>query len=248
MSTGLNQSVPRGAVGFVFTSLLLSPLLPACGGTSPPPAPVWPVGNVVFADANNYSSNTSLNIPSVATASGADLDICWDGLTKDLLCHDLKADNSDIDNVSFLQIPNLTKAQVSDKLAVGQLDEALVKVYGDFHVDQATSTCTKLSTLKLGKPVAPATDYVEATNKTYMLLFETGTTPGVGSRSMMFLDPMAASDIVAVKAMDACAGGVLTFMATLGQPMMIDAADSTKWHVDWSQLTHDSFGNPVLFN
>ena len=81
-----------------------------------------------------------------------------------------------------------------------------------------------------------------------MLLFETGTTPGVGSKSMMFLEPMAASAVTSVKAMDACAGNVLTFTATLGQPMMIDAADSTKWHVDWSQLTHDSFGNPVLFN
>ena len=30
--------------------------------------------------------------------------------------------------------------------------------------------------------------------------------------------------------------------------MPISATDSTKWHVDWSQITKDSFGNPVVFN
>lgn len=248
MSTGFNHSVPRGAVGLVFASLLL----PACGGTSPPPAPVWPVGNIVFEDANNYMSSTSLDIPRVPTASGADLDICWDGLSKDLLCHDLAAGTNDVDNVSFLQIPNLSQDQVSAKLAVGQLDENLVKTYGDYHVvHTATSKCTKLSQLKLGTAIAPATDYVVPTGTmtiTYMLLFESGTTPGVGSKSMLFLEPSASSSVTSVAAIDACATGVLDFNATLGQHMAIPAADNTKWHVDWSQLTHDSFGNPVLFN
>ena len=78
-----------------------------------------------------------------------------------------------------------------------------------------------------------------------MLLFATGTTPGVGAKSMVFLEPTAASTVTTVAAPDACAGDVLDFQATLGQPMPIPAADSTKWHVDWSQITKDSFGNPV---
>ena len=59
--------------------------------------------------------------------------VCWDGLMKDLLCHDIKAPADGIDNVNFLQIPNLSHAQVASKLAVGQLDENLVKVYRDYH-------------------------------------------------------------------------------------------------------------------
>jgi hypothetical protein len=251
MSAGLNHSLPRGGAVFLFASLLLSPLLPACGGSSPPPPDMWPKGNIVFEDANNYMSSTSLDIPKVTTASGADLDICWDGLSKDLLCHDLKVGTNDVDNVSFLQIPNLSQDQVRAKLAVGQLDENLVKTYGDFHVDHtASSKCTKLSTLKLGKAIAPATDYVAPSSPmviTYMLLFESGTTPGVGSKSMLFLEPAGSSQVTSVTALDACANNVLTFNATLGQHMAIPAMDDTKWHVDWSQLTHDSFNNPVLF-
>jgi hypothetical protein len=247
MSAGLNHSLPRGSAGFFFASLLLSPLLPACGGSTAPPTEMWPKGNIVFTDANNYMSDTHLTIPIVSTAPGADLDICWDGLMKDLLCHDLMAGTNDVDNVAFLQIPNMSKAAVESKLAVGQLDENLVKVYGDFHVDHtAASKCTKLSQLKLGRSIAPATDYIADMNTTYMLLFASGTTPGVGSKSMLFLDPTGTAASVA--AVDACANHVLMFDATLGAPMAIPAADNTKWHVDWSQLTHDSFNNPVLFN
>jgi hypothetical protein len=249
MSAGLNHSLPRGGAGFFFTTLLLSPLLPACGGSSPPPPEMWPKGNIVFQDMNNYMSTTKLTIPVVATAPGADLDICWDGLMKDLLCHDIVAPNV-VDNVSFLQIPNMSKADVEAKLAVGQLDENLVKVYGDYHVSQTpTSKCAKLSQFKLGDSIVPATDYIADANKTYMLLFETGTTPGVGSKAMLFLDPTSSptSTATSVAAIDACSNNVLTFSATLGTPMAIPATDNTKWHVDWSQLTHDSFNNPVLF-
>ena len=62
---------------------------------------------------------------------------------------------------------------------------------------------------------------------------------------MLFLDPTGTTSNVA--AVDACSTNVLHFQATFGTPMMISATDSSKWHVDWSQLTKDSFGNPVLF-
>ena len=209
---------------------------------------MWPKGNVVFMDTNNYTSTTELHIPVVQTASGADLNICWDALMKDLLCHNIEGTNS-INNVSFLKIPNMTHDQVSDALAVGQLDENRVAKYGDYNTSQITtsSKCAMLSQFKLGASIVPATDYVAPSGMeiSYMLLFTTGTTPGVGSKSMLFLDPSGSGSTVA--AVDACSTNVLDFQATLGTPMMISATDSSKWHVDWSQLTKDSFGNPVLF-
>jgi hypothetical protein len=195
---------------------------------------------------------TSLdNIPIVTTQAGADLMICWDGLMKDLLCHDIVAPDNGIDNVSFLQIKNMSKEQVRGKLAVGQLDPNLVTTYGDYHTSQSpTSKCAKLSQFALGATLNPATDYVAPVGSqviTYMLLFATGTTPGVGSKAMMFLEPSASSTVVTVAAPDACANNVLQFSATLGQSMPIPAMDSTKWHIDWSQVTKDSFNTAVDF-
>src|SRR6476646_1647711 len=104
----------RGAHRFLSIALMSSLPL-ACGSGSG--GSEWPKGNVVLKDANNYTSTTSLNIPVVPTASGADLMVCWDGIKKDLLCHALVADTDDIDNVAFLKINNLTQKQVEDKLA-----------------------------------------------------------------------------------------------------------------------------------
>ena len=136
-------------------------------------------GNVVLADANNYTSVSTLTPPTVETAPGADLTVCWDGVEKDILCHDMAGTNG-IDNVAFLKIGNMTQAAVSQKLAAGQLSENYVNMYRDYHVSQTpTSTCRNISKFVLGSPMlAPATDYVESANTTYMLLFATGTTPG----------------------------------------------------------------------
>jgi hypothetical protein len=67
---------------------------------------------------------------------------------------------------------------------------------------------------------------------------------------MMFLDPTSTSDVTSVTAPDGCntTPKILDFHATLGQPMAIPATDSTKWLVDWSQITHDSFGNSFSFS
>ena len=137
-----------------FSLLLVAALLPACGGSSSPPSE-WPKGNVVIKDANNYTSATTLTIPSVQAKAGADLMVCWDGIMKDLLCHSLVADTDDIDNVSFLQVP-LSKQIVQDKLAVGQLSENQVSIYREHRV-AAGETCANLSTFMFGIALNPAT-------------------------------------------------------------------------------------------
>jgi hypothetical protein len=240
---------PRMRGSFRIVSLVVVSSLPlACGGGSGSP---WPKGNIVLEDANNFTSVTSLDIPEVTTAAGADLMICWDGLMKDLLCHDIVQPGNGIDDVAFLQIKNFSHDQVRQKLAVGQLDPNLVTTYGDFYtVNAGTSTCVNLHQLALGAALDPAKVYVEPTSTqtiTYMLLFATGTKPGIGSKAMTFINPSSASTVTSVAAPDACANNVLHFQATLGAHMPIPATDNKKWHVDWSQVTKDSFGNDIDF-
>lgn len=252
MTNGLNHSPLRGGVRLVLATLVLAPLVLACGSSTP--GNTWPKGNVVFMDANNYTSQTSLMIPIVPTAPGANLEVCWDQLMKDLLCHDIVAPNNAIDNVGFAKIPSLMKDKVAQQLAVGQFDDSLATTYGDYYTSKdPTSKCVMLSELQLGSEfIDPATDYAAPAagqTITYMLLFSSGTTPAVGAKSMLFLEPTASATATTVDAIDACSSTppVLSFTATLGQEMMISATDSSKWHVDWSQITKDSFGNTVNF-
>jgi hypothetical protein len=196
---------------------------------------------------------TALTIPKVQTQPGADLMVCWNGLAKDLLCHDITAagGSNGIDNVGFAKILNVPQADVADQLAVGQFDDSLAETYGDYYVSQTPGqTCAMLSQFKLGEVIVPATDYVlPAVNQTitYMLVFTTGTTPAVGTKSMLFLEPTSGSTVTTVNAIDACTAQVLAFDATLGQDMPISQMDSTKWEVGWGNLTKDSFGNAIRF-
>ena len=60
------------------TSLLFIPsFIAACGGDGMDEATR---GNVVLTNANNYTSVSTLSPPTVETASGADLSVCWGGI------------------------------------------------------------------------------------------------------------------------------------------------------------------------
>jgi hypothetical protein len=231
--------------GSVFSlfSVLAVGTLGACGGSGSSSG--GPKGNIVLTQASSYTAQATLTIPTVETASGADLTVCWDKIMKDLLCHGLDPLMT-IDNVSWAKIPNMTPEQVQKKLAVGQLDTDLV-VYRDHHVDHTKTpaeTCTNLSKLALGTALDPTKDYVESSTTTYMMLVESGIDPAVNVKSMTFIKPTADSTNMTVNLPDGCDPRILTqFSATFGAP--VSAPLAGPYVVDWSQIKTDAFGNPV---
>jgi hypothetical protein len=173
MLFGTKLTQLRFGAAVVFSSLALSPLLAACGSSNPPPTG----GNASIKNENNYTSTGKLTIPHVETAAGADLKVCWPALSKDLLCHDV-VPATDIDSVTFLQIPNMTVDQIESQFANGTFDSGVVKLYRSVRVDTlGGATCANLSQFKLGTDLlAPATDYTVNPNNKYLLLFATGVT------------------------------------------------------------------------
>ncbi len=221
---------------------LLTLALAASCGSSSPAGTTGPVGNVIIKDANNYSSTSTLTIPTVETTAGVDLSISWDGITQDLLCHTALP----IDNVAFLRIGNMTQSAVEDKLAKGQLTSTEVTTYREFHTKGATSAM--LSDFSYGQPkLVPATDYVVSAGTQYLMLFTSGTVIGVGAQSMVFLSPSATSVNTTVTAPNPCGtSNFLSFTPTLNTPVAIPAAGP--WKIDWSQVTKDNFGQPLDFS
>lgn len=232
--------------GFSLSAAVVVAVLAGCGGGSSGGSPSGATGNIVLRDANNYTSTSTLTLPKVETSAGVDLKICWSTLAKDILCHDLNA-QADIDNVSFLQVPNLTEDEIQKKLAAGQLPASLIKVYRDYHTDHQ-STCTMLSAMTFGgTALAPDQDYAAASDLRYLLLFSHGTTPGSGARSMMFLEPSASSTNTNVDAPDGCASKTLDFKADITTPQPVTVPKTGPFVVDWSALTRDGIGNEVIF-
>ncbi len=242
MLFAIQQSIYcRGAV--LMGSLLASVALVGCGGGGGSSNPGN--ANAYITNANNYTSVSSLTIPTTATAAGADLHICWTSLATDLLGHPVSP-ASDIDHVTFLQVVGLTKDAIAKQFAAGTFATTSVRLYRDYVVTAARETCAQLSAFKLGGAVmVPAQDYAAATDKIYMLLFAKGTTPGVGSKSMMFLEPSASSTNVEVAAPEGKT--ILSFQADLTTPKPVNIPAAGPYVVDWSQLTTDGMGNPVVY-
>jgi hypothetical protein len=209
----------------------------ALAGCGSPAAPVDDVrGNVRLVDANNYVTTTDLTVPSVDTAPGVDLDICWPHVTKDLQCHELSP-QADIDNLALLRISHLSKPEVERKLGAGLLSQSQVAGYVEYHTDHV-STCAKLSQLSFfGTAIDVPSQYAESTAYTYLLMFAKGTTPGIGARDMLFLNPTAGSTNTTVDVSTGC--GLLDFSADLASLQKVPVSTTGPWIVDWQDITHD---------
>ena len=202
--------------------------------------------NIVLRDENNYTSTASLTLPIQDTAQASDIDICWTDVTKDLQCHTVNPP-ADIDNVSLVRFLGLSQSEVQKTLISGELNLKDVDKFFEFPTTHQ-STCTILSTLKqidLATAINVQQDYVEGTDYVYALIVSHGTTPGVGSLSMTFLNPTSQSTGLTVNVPRACDDNgvsMLDFHADLHSAAPIAVPVEGPWVIDWSKITHDSQG------
>lgn len=228
---------------FAVASAFAASALCGCGDSGDGSADKGSGANVVLRDENNYLSTSALDIPVVETAV-SDIDVCWSDLDSDLQCHDV-APEADVDTVALLRFLNLTEEQVEGRLASGQLASSEVDRYVDYKTDHQ-STCTKLSAMSFfGTPVDVGEEYFESEDHRYMLLFNKGTTPGVGARTMTFVKPTATSTNTRVEAPSGC--GLLDFSADLSSLTPVSIPASGPWVVDWRNVERDSQGNPIAY-
>lgn len=215
-------------------------LCTACGGDEAAPAE----GAILLADEQNYRLESSLSIPNIETASGADLDICWSALVSDLQCHPLEP-QPDLDNLALLRFLHLSHDAVEARLTSGQLAMSEVDGYLEYRTDHA-STCSKLSSMSFfGTPIDIQEQYRESDEHSYMLLLAEGTTPGVGARGMIFVTPTSSSSNTRVDVPSGC--GLLDVSADLSSAAPVSISAQAPWTVDWRNLSRDGQGNPIAF-
>lgn len=206
--------------------------------------PAGSAANIQLLDENNYSSTSKLTLSSIDTKAAADLNICWDNLVTDLQCHTV-APQADIGTISLVRFVKMhDETQVI--LISGNLDLKKVDRYLEFHTDNQ-STCTNLSTLgDINTPgsINLSTDFAEGSQYSYVLIAANGTTPGVGARSMVFLNPLSSSDVTSVSMPAGC--NELAFTANLSQLTKVVVPRQGPWTVDWSKLSKDSTGQDML--
>lgn len=224
---------------------LLLLALAACAGADDdakgdPAADPCATDAIALTDANNYAFTGALDVPTYTTASGTDLDICWDAVTTDIQCHALDP-AADVDVAGLVRFGSLSQEDVERGLSTNDLQQGDMSGYVQFEND-AGATCASLSAMSFfGTSIDVAAEYVEG-GGTYMLLLTTGTTPGVGARMIAFLEPSAGSTETTVAVSPGC--GVLDFSVDLHSRAAAPAcASGEAWEVDWSAVTVDGQGN-----
>ncbi len=195
---------------------------------------------IALSDDNNYVAQSSLSLPSVVAAPAVDLEICWNEIVDDLLCHDFDA-RSELGNVAFLRLLNTSRVEAEAKLASGQLNMADVDGYLEYQPD-AEEDCAHLSDLTLfGTEVDYAEEYVDSEEHTYMFVLSRGSVPGRGAVTMVFVEPDAESDNNSVEAPTGC--GLLDFSADLSSGATVKLPAEQPWVLDYRELTRDGLGN-----
>jgi hypothetical protein len=195
-------------------------------------------------DENNYRTTSQLTIPTVETASGVDIDICWTDVVSDLDCDPVDPQN-EIDAVAMMRFRGLSDAEIEATLAAGGLDQDSVDGYLQWDTDHQ-STCTKLSSLTVfGSPVDVTEEYLES-DAVYAFLFNRTTTPGADMVTMVFARPLASSTNTRLDAPPGC--GIRDSSVDLSaiEPVMLPL--DPPWLLDWSMLTRDGQGNPISFS
>lgn len=200
--------------------------------------------NIELTDANNYSSVSVIDLKVIDTAAGQNLDICWTDATQDLQCHAVDP-QEDIDGLTLSRFPNATEADVESKLGSEPIDQNQLTGVLTFKSDHE-STCTTLYDFsEIGEP-EPNLDRIEqiyeaTEDDIYLLTFSRGTTPGVGTATMLLLNPTPDSTNTTVNAETGC-GDLLDFTAHLeGDPVPIPI--DGPWVIDWRGVKKDSTGN-----
>jgi hypothetical protein len=198
-------------------------------------------GTILLSDSANYNTTSSLTLPRVETAAGVDLEICWEQMTDDIRCHDVRP-AEDVDNVGMLRFVGLTPEQVQQRLGAGELPQSELDAYFDYNTDHS-GTCTQLSSMEFfGTPIQIEQD-ARGEDATLVLVFTQGTTPGVGALNMLIFAPTSDSDNTRIDAMPGC--GILDFSADIQSSQPLEVVNEAPWIVDWRDVTVDGLGNDL---
>ncbi len=197
--------------------------------------------DIILSDQNNYNFEGSLTIASADVAEQQDVLFDWSGLTIDLMGHDMDP-SADVGLASVVVFPYDTQEQITEDLSNDELMQSSIGLYVGVETEGRTSVyLSELLTL-FGYDIG-IVDYLTDAYQTWMFLLNSGTTPGIDSRMLMFFDPEPGSDNNAITVQNSSAQLEVDVDLTSLQPLTVLAGSDN--YVDWSGVTTDARGREI---
>ncbi len=175
--------------------------------------------------------------PVETTTADGDVRICWDAVTEDLQCHSVDT----IEGVYLFKLTEGSEQKVVDELLAQNLNDYLDVAPFRFYPEDGQEPCVNLSEFTVGdEHLALGDDYVEADDKSYLMIFSTSRSLGLESRSMLFLRPSSDSDVDEVNAVTGC--GMLSYDPDLSSLQKVEVPREGPWVVNWKNVKHTGDG------
>ena len=198
-------------------------------------------GDLILADANNYSFQGDMNIASYPAAELTDVLIDWSAVTEDLQTHPMDA-AEDVNTMSLVVFTYLSHEEVEVGLSENTLQQADVGLYLFTDVTGMTSEYMSETTL-FGTDVDVETYFETNYGKSWLITLAHGNTPGVGTLMAAFLDPTP-GDPGSEAVLDNTST-TLTVDVDITSATTVEAPADTPLTIDWSGLTIDGQGNEM---
>jgi hypothetical protein len=221
-----------------FASLLLGCVQPQPDVSGPLKAPE-PNGEVLLADAHNYSFEGLLDGPSFPMAQLQDVELDWAELRTDLQCHALDP-VAEVDTLGLMVFPYLSQEEVELGLSYDTLQQVDLGVY--LEVQPGTATRVSLKDFTFFGTEADIDEVFEPGSGAWMISLSTGNQIGVNNRMIAFLEPRADSEELLAVLDDGCP--VLDWSVDLGSLREAPVLPQGPWELDWSAVAENSMGMP----
>ncbi len=196
--------------------------------------------SITLDDEHNYNFVGTLDIAPYEAKELTSVEICWDGLTTDLQGHELVLD--DLDFAAVVVFRYLSQEEVAAGISENTLQQSDVSLYVEAELVDG-QTCVNLGDLTLFGNDIDVEQYFEEGYGTWLFTLNTGSTPGVGSRMAIFLEPTPGSEIELIEIQDGDA--LVTVDADLTGLTSVPMPVGETKTVSWDGLTVDGQGNEM---
>jgi hypothetical protein len=205
---------------------------------------------IEITESNNYiTTESALVVDTFEVAAEDDIEVCWDEISVDIQGHAVNP-AEDINMVSFVRVKSGDEAEVAELLNTGELGDEHLNGNWEFKPKAGDEPCANLSQfVNLGDQslLDPEQYFQVDADTTYLLIFASGSKPGFGARTMIFIEPTAGAAETTVSA-PADTSGNLTFEVDLSSPDTLEMPAEGPWKIDWTAIETDNHGNDLIKN
>lgn len=233
----------RWVVACLVTSL-------SCDGGNADDSGEEPAG-IEIAEDNNYTATSVLNLPTIATAAGQDVELCFDQVTTDLQCHEIDP-GEDIAAVVVTKFVGRTKDEIEAFLGQGMLETTdVVAVYKG---DVDGETCVSLSEMtgfSADVKFEVETEYTPAEGEEevhYVAVFGSRSSlSSPGAITLAFIEPTEGETNDVVNAVPGCDPStdppMLVFTPDIASAEPLEVPEDGPWVIGWGDIETDGLGN-----